>query len=594
MTCKLIIFDFEVFKYDTLFGAIIIDENSCDIFQTWDLDEIRKFYRNNLSSIWIGHNNERYDNFILQTIIRKGTPYKTSKEIIENDTRKYLDINLNYYDLISQHFGSLKVIECAFGKNISESNVDFNIDRLLTDKEKQETESYNRDDLEQTLDDLQATKNELLLRFDIINTFKLNLDTLHLTETQIAEKVLKAKKIDNIEDMYIAPQIYKNLKLKNKDVLNFYLTEKFKTTEKLKTVICDVEHTIGAGGIHGARKNEHCDWAFYFDVNGYYNLIMILLDLLPRTIPDESKKLYEEMYEMQLKLKKINPQKRAVFKVVLLAVFGAMLNEHTKFYDPHKGQLVTIVGQIYLVDLLEKLEGKFRLIQSNTDGIIAKPLSGINENDAIEIINEWMNRTGFKLKLEKIYDIHQRDVNCYMYRKENGEIKCLGDTIKYYNSWKNPLEKDSFSAREPIIISHAIVDYFMKNKLPEEVIEENKNELRMYQYICKKNTFDWLEYEEFNLDTNETKLTKLQNINRAFALKSDNIKGMIYKRRFSGKLTKAKVQNLPENVFVYNNEILSKETIEKITNKIDYSYYIKRSYERILKFVDIKKVVDIL
>ena len=45
---------------------------------------------------------------------------------------------------------SLKVTELYDGKNISESEVDFDIDRPLTEEEKLLTEKYNRDDLEQT------------------------------------------------------------------------------------------------------------------------------------------------------------------------------------------------------------------------------------------------------------------------------------------------------------------------------------------------------------------------------------------------------------------------------------------------------------
>ena len=41
---KVIIFDFEVFAYDTLLGATIIDKDGTkSIFQTWNLDDIRSF-----------------------------------------------------------------------------------------------------------------------------------------------------------------------------------------------------------------------------------------------------------------------------------------------------------------------------------------------------------------------------------------------------------------------------------------------------------------------------------------------------------------------------------------------------------------------
>lgn len=69
MSTKIIIFDFEVFKHDTLLGAVIIDKN-ISLLQTWDLKRMIEFYKENVSSIWIGHNNGGYDNFILQAVVK--------------------------------------------------------------------------------------------------------------------------------------------------------------------------------------------------------------------------------------------------------------------------------------------------------------------------------------------------------------------------------------------------------------------------------------------------------------------------------------------------------------------------------------------
>ena len=61
---NIILYDFEVFKYDTLFGCKIISGDNIKIFQTWDLEEIKNFYYSNINSLWLGWNNERYDNHI--------------------------------------------------------------------------------------------------------------------------------------------------------------------------------------------------------------------------------------------------------------------------------------------------------------------------------------------------------------------------------------------------------------------------------------------------------------------------------------------------------------------------------------------------
>lgn len=588
---KLILFDFEVFKYDTLLGALIISEDKLEVIQTWDLEKIKKIYQEYSASFWIGHNNQHYDNFILEAVCRNENTYKVSKEIIEEDKKKYLNIQLYNYDLMVNHFGSLKAIECADGKNISESKVSFDIDRPLTEEEKREVESYNLDDLDQTLDDFLATKNEFQLRLEIIKEFDLDLDCLSITGTRLAEKVLKAKKIKGIENQYIAPPLYPDLQVKNQDVLNFYLLEGFRKGKSIKVNLCGVEHKYGSGGLHAARKKSHKDSLLYFDVTGYYNLVMILKDLLPRSIGEEGKELYNHMYQQQLILKKTNPLKRAVYKIILLAVFGAMNNEYCAFYDPMKGSLVTMVGQMYITDLLEKMEGKGEVFQTNTDGIMAYPVGNTTVEELKDIIKEWMNRTGFNLKLVEIKDVYQRDVNNYMYRKMDGTIVTKGDSVKYYNHWENSLDEDIFKAREPAILHYTTVEFFMEKLMPEKVIEKYKNNLRMFQFICKKNSYDYLEYEETNLNTGEIKTTRIQDVNRAFPLKSTNVVGRVNKRKKNGE--KSKVASLPDSIFIYNQEILSPETVEKLKEEIDYSYYIDRAIERISEFIDIYYIKDL-
>ena len=156
---KIIIYDFEVFKYDVLFGAYIVNaDGSKTLYQSWDLEEIRGFYEINKNNIWIGHNIKEYDNLILQSIVEKKNNEQIKKvndDIIKLGIKPKLYIQLYYYDLILNHFESLKAVEASVGKNISESEIDFNIDRPLTYEEQQETMQYNKDDLDQTYDDFE-------------------------------------------------------------------------------------------------------------------------------------------------------------------------------------------------------------------------------------------------------------------------------------------------------------------------------------------------------------------------------------------------------------------------------------------------------
>lgn len=581
---SIIIFDFEVFKFDTLLGALIINENNTTtIYQTWSIEEIKKFYFEHIDDIWVGWNNENYDNFILQACVKGQNVKEINDDIIIRDRRQHLNMKLIYYDLMKPlGYFSLKVTEALAGKKISESEIDFNLNRVLTKEEKLKIESYNYDDLEQTLYNFYSSFDSFSLQLETISEFNLDLSLLPCTGTMLAEKVLHASRINGISSMIVKPKKYENLQIKNQEVLNYYLNEQFIDGKKLKLDLCGVPHTIGVGGIHGAQKKCQFKKALYFDVSGYYNLIMINYNLLPRSIPEEYKKVYTNMYYEQLKLKKTNPKKRAILKTILLTVFGAMLNEYTAFYDPYHGRLVTLTGQLFLVDLLEKLEGFVELVQSNTDGIILVPLA--SEEKVISIVNEWQTRTGFNVKIEHLENIIQRDVNCYMYKKD-GEINSVGGDIKEYS------RKTSYSSkREPDIVIKAAVEYFMLNKFPEEIIEENKNNIKLFQYISKKGSFKYMQLEETNINTSHTKISLTQNVNRVFASNDKVTNRMLYKRNDYGKVTKAKVSNLPDNIFIYNDEILSKEINEKLSKNIDYEYYVQRSYKIIKEFLNLPEI----
>lgn len=591
----IIIFDFEVFMHDVLFGAIIVNENhETNIVQTWDIVQIARFYEAHKRDYWIAHNNEQYDNHILEACVNglnAEAIKKLSDEIIGGNRWRKLKLPLMYFDLMKSKFYSLKSLEAYMGKEVSESSVRFDLPRKLTDNEKQETELYNLHDLEQTYDDFLQLKNEFVLRLDMIREFNLSMSALQMTGTQVAAAVLKAKHISGIERQLRPPVLWPNLRVQNKDVLDFYLSERWKNKERFNMTIGGCPFTISSGGIHAALKKFHAPKALYFDVSGYYNLLMINLDLYPRTMPEEGKEKYIYLYKEQLRLKKIDPNKRGIFKTILLCVWGAMKQEHSDFYDPCTGDLLLLSGQMFLVDLCEKLDGKARIVQANTDGVIAIPNEGVTDAEIKEIVDEWQNRTGFVLKFDTIYDIHQRDVNNYMYRNDAGEIVTVGEAVTHYGKWVYPFWKNSFSAKEPIVVTYCIVEYFMEHRLPEETVEKYKHNLRMFQYIPKRISFDWLEYESTNIQTNETSIEPLQHINRAFAMKNDEYRGMIYKCKNDGK--RAKVSNLPDSVFVYNDEILSDEAYAKLENRIDWDYYINRGYERICEFIELDYIKEV-
>ena len=333
----------------------------------------------------------------------------------------------------------------------------------------------------------------------------------------------------------------------------------------------------------------------YLDVSGYYNLVMINYDLLPRTIPDEGKDLYEYMYHEQLRLKGVDNAKRSVYKTILLSVFGASMNKYTDFYDPEVGSLITITGQLFLVDLLEKLEGKVKLIQSNTDGIIIKPLQNSSEEEVLAIVDSWCKRTGFVIKPKHIKELWQRDVNCYCYIGVEEPWNCHGDAFSGSWEMEAPVRNELYGIKESAIIGTALLNYFLYSVPVEETVKKYKDNLLYFQYICKKLSYDYCSYETSDMTGKVIKAEQVADINRAFAKKYDGTVSMIYKYKSrNGKTVRSKIANMPDNVFIYNDEILSKETVDKLSKEIDYDYYIDRAKKRITEFFSFKQIKEIL
>lgn len=590
---NLAIFDFEVFRYDTLlgYGFVNIETGTCGFKQTWDLDEIRKLYLDyGQNTIWIGWNSNHYDDLIYEAIVQNNvSPYVKSKELIGSRYKPYCKIPFYGYDLLNGFLNppSLKLTEALEGDSIDTTEVDFDIQRPLTAEEKRQTEHYNLSDLRRTFKNFCKFKGKFELRLDMIKEFNIPLQRgLRMTGTQIAAAALGAKANPALATQLIKPQLYPTLRVKNQELINWFLNEEFREKKNIRLKICNTIVNFAAGGTHSEENKYHCKKALYADISGYYNLIMMNFDLLPRTLDEEGKEKYGFMYHEQLRLKKIDPRKRKIYKTVCLSVFGAMNNEYTDFYDPQKALLVTSSGEMFMLDLLEKLDGYGTAFNVNTDGIMFDLFNWDDQPKVEAIIQEWVERNGFAVKTGVITDYHGRDVNCYIMREPDGEICFKGEAVKNYDISDGAFAEGSFfNCKEPPIIAKGIVAAFMDNILPEQFVEQNKNNMILFQYTSKKNTFDYLEYSKTNLKTGEKSVIKVQSPSRCFAKKDITEVGTLVKHRTkNGKHTFAKVQNLPDNIFIWNSEILSHDATNKISQQLDYNYYIKRIYERIGEF----------
>lgn len=588
------IFDFEVFRYDTLLGYGFVDlkTGKCVYKQTWNLNEMRELYNTyGADTIWVGWNSNHYDDLIFEAIVKNQvSPFVKSKELIGQKWKPFCRFPFFGYDLLNGFLNppSLKLTEALEGDSIDTTEVDFDLQRPLTAEERAQTEQYNMSDLKRTYKNFCKFKGKFELRIAMINEFNIPLQQgLRMTGTQIAAAALGAKAVPGIENQKIKPVLYPTLQVKNQQMIDWFLGEKFREKENIRLNICNTTVNFAAGGAHSECNKYHAKKAMYADISGYYNLVMMNFDLLPRTLDEAGKERYKFMYHEQLRLKKIDPGKRKIYKTICLSVFGAMNNEHTDFYDPQKALLVTSSGEMFMLDLLEKLDGLGTAFNVNTDGIMFEPFDWNDEEKIRNIIQEWVERNGFAVKTGIITDYHGRDVNCYVMREPDGELCFKGEAVKNYDiSDKAFAEGAFFNCKEPPIIAKGIVAAFMDGILPEQFVEQNKNDMKLYQYTCKKNTFDYLAYKMTTINTGSIAEYQIQSPSRCFAKKDISSVGTIIKHRTkNGKHTFAKVQNLPDNVFIWNDEILSEEAVNKIVPQIDYKYYVNRIYERINEFL---------
>lgn len=588
------IFDFEVFRYDTLLGYGFVDlkTGKCAYKQTWDLNEMRELYNTyGADTIWVGWNSNHYDDLIFEAIVKNQvSPFVKSKELIGQKWKPFCRFPFFGYDLLNGFLNppSLKLTEALEGDSIDTTEVDFDLQRPLTAEERAQTEQYNMSDLKRTYKNFCKFKGKFELRIAMINEFNIPLQQgLRMTGTQIAAAALGAKAVPGIENQKIKPVLYPTLQVKNQQMIDWFLGEKFREKENIRLNICNTTVNFAAGGAHSECNKYHAKKAMYADISGYYNLVMMNFDLLPRTLDEAGKERYKFMYHEQLRLKKIDPGKRKIYKTICLSVFGAMNNEHTDFYDPQKALLVTSSGEMFMLDLLEKLDGLGTAFNVNTDGIMFEPFDWNDEEKIRNIIQEWVERNGFAVKTGIITDYHGRDVNCYVMREPDGELCFKGEAVKNYDiSDKAFAEGAFFNCKEPPIIAKGIVAAFMDGILPEQFVEQNKNDMKLYQYTCKKNTFDYLAYKMTTINTGSIAEYQIQSPSRCFAKRDISSVGTIIKHRTkNGKHTFAKVQNLPDNVFIWNDEILSEDAVNKIAPQIDYKYYVNRIYERINEFL---------
>ena len=534
------IYDIEVFKKDNLFVFRDYFTKEWTVIHN-DLDALRKFYLTNRDSLFVGYNSHSYDSNVMRAYLQGKNPFHVSKAIIESDDRglvyKMFDTKktpLFGMDLYQDNRGfSLKEHSAFMGINIKETEVDFDLDRELTEEEQVLNELYCKNDVLATEKRFEQNIGMLVAKAAIALYFGLDKMALSMTNANLTAELLGAEKTPDRGDELDKYELPEGFEIESETIREAFMTDEFEANDKGHASISldvprrDVTEVLGVGGIHGAKESFiHVGNFHARDVGSLYPNTMVLFDYLSRNIPEDKRHIYQMLLDERMEAKYSNkefteikgvqiPTKLLIngYKLPLNTKYGAMGAEFNKLYDPRMRLLVCITGQMAMWDLLEKIENHATIIQSNTDAHYYIPFSEEDEKAIDEIANDWMKRTGYTLDDDPFREIYQANVNNYLAVTTDGKVKFKG-AIGLTNGLKV----------SKAIVSNAFINYVVSGKDYKEFIYEC-DELRQFQMITKTGwTFD----DTIVRDCNGNEM-KAQKVNRTFAIKDPSKAVEIFK-----------------------------------------------------------------
>lgn len=587
----MIFYDMEVFKYNWLIKAL--DMNTRKWYTIWDdKDALMELYDSHKKDIWSGFNINHYDQYIFKSILLNIDPFYVSCKIVKEHldgwqiTNKFRQFPMINYDVFISRERGLKLLEGFMGSNIKESDVDFEIDRPLTDEEKAETEKYCTHDVEEAINVFMHQINEFEAAMGLIQMFpnELSLMDLSRTKAQMSAKIIGCERVhdrDDEFDVFILDciQLSKDLQPAAEFFLNpdnHWYKNGTKKNE-FKIIAAGLEHTLGWGGIHAAREKYHnngigCQM-WHIDVASFYPRLMIYHGLLTRNSNHPEK--FKEIFDERLRLKAAGKKKeQAPLKIVINSTYGASKDKSSAAYDPRQANLICLNGQLMLLDLIDHLNviPGFELIQSNTDGLIVSIPDDDESFDKMDdICYEWEQRCNMELEFDEIASISQKDVNNYVCKFANGKLERKGAYVKELG----PLDYDL------PIVNEAIVLRLSENIPVEETILKCDEFIKFQKVVKLTGKYEYVTH-------NDRKYT--YKCYRVFASK-DSSDGSIFKVKNKPtkdvqpdgtffKLVGEKFANTPESCFIFNDKI----TDLKVPENLDKQWYIDLARKRLTDF----------
>lgn len=630
------IFDCEVFAHDWLFVFKEVETGQYTIIHN-DNDAVIAFMEQD--PFLGGFNNKHYDNHILKAVMIGADP-ETVKQVNDLIIVEELDgwdipllrdyrVYFHSFDLMDdcQDGLSLKGIEGHLGIPIEETEVDFNIDRRLTEEELQQTIKYCKYDVDATEILYHLRQNYLQNKATLGRVRGLDeRNAVYMTNAKLTSVYLQAQKPskpwtdernyqypDKLRREFIPQEVFDffdrlhDPNIPDVDLFGGYDEDGKKIKgASLELMIGDCIVTLAYGGIHGAiptytEEATETRSIRNKDVASYYPHLMTLplsegqqYGFCSRNIPSPA--VFAQTLENRVKAKKAGDKDTAnALKLVLNTTYGTMLNgrngvAYNDLYDPLMGRSVCITGQLLLLELSEHLVQEcptLKIIQLNTDGIMVS-FDNSDEAKWQEITQEWQDRTGFELEEDFIQKIVQKDVNNYVeVPVGDGKPKVKGGqlvrgiltngnmdfTKMGLPAWDN-MSGGAFNINNnAVVVARAIRQFFVDGTPPEETIGSCDNILD-FQMIAKVGG----KYTGCYWMDGDTKVT-VQKVNRVYAT-ADRSKGTLYKTHaVTGN--DQKVASMPKHCVIDNNNQLTVEVIDR-------NWYLKLAKKYINDFLGVK------
>lgn len=559
-----------------------------------DRVKLTEFYNNYKDDIFISYNGRQYDTGIFKGILDGMNVGYVNDKLIKEGKKPFQVVKnakkypLNDYDTILKD-KSLKQLEAFMGDDIRETEVDFNINRELTDEEIEQTLYYNEHDVIEVLRVLDYCWDDFEGQLDIIELYGLDMSYFTKTKVQLASKILNAINQHTLDDEFdirlpetiqlsdkykFIPEWYMNPK--NWRYKEHLRSEDNQHNNQLCCTVAGIPHVFAWGGCHGADDKEAVfeGIILHADVASMYPTTDIEYGLLSRKFknPDD----FKQMKNFRLKLKSEKNPKNKALKPMINGVYGATKDRNNPAYDPLMANLTCIFGQMFILDLIDKLEPYCKLLQTNTDGIFVLCENKDMKNKVIEITNKVGKRLRMEFEIDEYTKLIQKDVNNYIAVKKNGELECKGAMVKFNKPIDNDLP----------ILNDAVRNYLAYDIPVEQTINECTEYIKFQKVIKLSAKYKEIWYGN-GIAAKDNKITSIDGellkgkVHRVFASKrvSD---GSIYKLKIEkGIKSYEQFANTPKHLFIDNEDIHEKS----IPKHLDKEYYINEAKKRIEMFL---------